>query len=111
MVVAYAPIDAGELKEVMHGGIHASLSLLPSGFAILPDGVGDMQIDPLDANPSAVDPIHHQRKRGSLVSVLCQTRLIGESLTTQAIDNVGNHVSRSIVKIRDAVHAKRVVTV
>ncbi|KAM3293937.1 hypothetical protein ACQJBY_037066 [Aegilops geniculata] len=112
MVVAYAPIDAGELKDVMHGGSRASLiSLLPSGFAILPDGVGDMQIDPLDANPSAVDPIDHQKNRGSLVSVLWQTRLIGGNLTPQTIDNVGNNVSGSIMKIKDAVHAKRVMTV
>ncbi|XP_048573285.1 homeobox-leucine zipper protein ROC6-like isoform X1 [Triticum urartu] len=111
MVVAYAPIDAGELKDVMHGGSRASLPLPPSGFAILPDGVGDMQIDPLDANPSAADPIDHQKNRGSLVSVLWQTRLIGGNLTAQTVDNVGNNVYGSIMKIKDAVHAKRVITV
>ncbi|XP_044377665.1 homeobox-leucine zipper protein ROC5-like [Triticum aestivum] len=111
MVVAYAPIDAGELKDVMHGGSRASLSLLPSGFAILPDGVGDMQNDPLDANPSGVDPMDHQRSRGSLVSVLWQTPLVGGNLTAQTVDNVGNNVSGSIMKIRAALHAKRVMTV
>ncbi|VAI02690.1 unnamed protein product [Triticum turgidum subsp. durum] len=111
MVVAYAPIDTADLKDVMHGGRRASLSLLPSGFSILPDGVGDIQTDPLDANPSAVDPIDHQRSCGSLVSVLRQTHLIGGNLTAQTVDNFGNNVSGSIMKIKDAVHAKRVMTV
>ncbi|KAE8809966.1 Homeobox-leucine zipper protein ROC5 [Hordeum vulgare] len=112
MVVAYAPIDVGSLKKVMLGGNHdSSFSLLPSGFAILPDGNGDAEIARIgSSNPSAVDAIGHQWKRGSLVSVLWSGSM-PQNLTAQTIDNVGNLVSRSIEMIKNAVHAEHVVTV
>jgi len=39
-MVVYAPVEEDSMRAVMNGGDHGSVFLLPSGFAILPDGHG-----------------------------------------------------------------------
>uniref|UniRef100_A0ACD5ZXY9 Uncharacterized protein n=1 Tax=Avena sativa TaxID=4498 RepID=A0ACD5ZXY9_AVESA len=113
MFVAYAPVEERSVKEVIRGGRAAVLSLLPSGFVILPDGHGDEQIPPVDTMRPSGSATTHRTNDGCIVSVMFQTLLRGatpENLIAQTINNVGNQLSRSIVKIKDAVHASVVVT-
>uniref|UniRef100_A0ACD5W8J0 Uncharacterized protein n=1 Tax=Avena sativa TaxID=4498 RepID=A0ACD5W8J0_AVESA len=113
MMVAYAPVEERSLKEVIRGGRTAFSSLLPSGFAILPDGQGDEQIQPFDTKLPSGSSMSHRTNDGCIVSVMFQTFLRGatpESLVAQTINNVGNQLSRAVVKIKDAVHASVVVT-
>ena len=41
--VIYAPVDIAAMNVVLSGGDPAYVALLPSGFAILPDGAGKHQ--------------------------------------------------------------------
>lgn len=113
MLLAYAPAEEQDLKEIMRGGRHV-YSLLPSGFVILPDGHSDEQIPPVDGKGSSGAGTSHRTNDGSLVTVLFQRLLSGpplsENLTGQIVNNVAGLVSRSIVKIKEAVHANVVVT-
>ena len=38
--IIYAPVDIASMNVVLSGGDPAYVALLPSGFAILPDGQG-----------------------------------------------------------------------
>jgi hypothetical protein len=111
MLLAYAQADEQALKEVMRGGsvAHAAVSLLPSGFVVLPDGRGDAHIPPVDAKRPSCSAMSRRNNEGSLVSVLVQRFLSGppppEHLTEHIISNAGSLVFHSIVKIKEAVHA------
>lgn len=115
-LLAYAPIDEQALKQVMRGGSHAAVSLLPSGFVVLPDGRADEQIHPGDnKRPSGSATTRYRNNDGCIVSVLFQRFLGGpapqENITKHIIDQLGTLVSHSVVKIKEAVHARVVVTV
>ncbi|CAM0874983.1 unnamed protein product [Alopecurus aequalis] len=114
MLLAYAAVEEQELKEVMRGGSQSAIYLLPSGFVILPDGHGDDQMPPIDSKSYSGAGTSQRTNKGSLVTVLFQRFLGGpppsENLTAQITNNVAGLVSRSIVKIKDAVHANFVAT-
>ncbi|KAM0908344.1 hypothetical protein ACQ4PT_015531 [Festuca glaucescens] len=115
-LLAYAPVDEQALKQVMRGGSHAAVSLLPSGFVVLPDGRADEQIHPVDnKRPSGSANTRYRNNDGCIVSVLFQRFLGGppppENITKYIIDQLGTLVSHSVVKIKEAVHARVVVTV
>ncbi|KAG0452017.1 hypothetical protein HPP92_026187 [Vanilla planifolia] len=85
-LVVYAPVDAPAISLVMNGGDSSYVALLPSGFAILPDGRG-----------GAVD--------GSLLTVAFQilvTNLSTAELTVQSVDTVKNLISCTVHKIKSA---------
>ncbi|XP_051230553.2 homeobox-leucine zipper protein ROC6 [Lolium perenne] len=115
-LLAYAPIDEQALKQVMRGGSHAAVSLLPSGFVVLPDGRADERIHPGDnKRPFGSATTRYRNNDGCIVSVLFQRFLGGpapqENITKYIIDQLGTLVSHSVVKIKEAVHARVVVTV
>jgi homeobox-leucine zipper protein len=115
-LLAYAPIDEQALKQVMRGGSHAALSLLPSGFVVLPDGRADERIQPGDnKRPFGSATTRYRNNDGCIVSVLFQRFLGGpapqENIAKYIIDQLGTLVSHSVVKIKEAVHARVVVPV
>ncbi|KAF8655151.1 hypothetical protein HU200_061288 [Digitaria exilis] len=83
-MVVYAPVEEESMRVVMNSGDHATVFLLPSGFAILPDG-------------------HGKARRHSL--------LPGSPSGDQAamaFNDVGRLLCRAINKIKAAVKAKLV---
>lgn len=82
--IVYAPVDVQSLNVVMSGGDSSYVALLPSGFAILPDGPGG---------------------GGSLLTVGLQilvNSLPTGKLTVESIDTVNNLISCTIQKIKAA---------
>ncbi|XP_044950347.1 homeobox-leucine zipper protein ROC6-like [Hordeum vulgare subsp. vulgare] len=110
-LVVYAPVDVQSMHVVMGGGDSAYVSLLPSGFAILPDG-HTMQAAPLDPSPQGSSPIAHgggsNNNPGSLVTVAFQilvNNLPTAKLTVESVDTVSNLLSCTIQKIKSALQA------
>lgn len=101
-VVVYAPVDVQSLNVVMSGGDSAYVALLPSGFAILPDG----HCNDNGCNGSL------QKGRGSddgsggsLLTVGFQilvNSLPTAKLTVESVDTVNNLISCTIQKIKAA---------
>lgn len=99
-VVVYAPVDVQSLNVVMSGGDSAYVALLPSGFAILPDG----HCNDNGCNGSL------QKGRGSddgsggsLLTVGFQilvNSLPTAKLTVESVDTVNNLISCTIQKIK-----------
>ncbi|XP_012570175.1 homeobox-leucine zipper protein HDG1 isoform X2 [Cicer arietinum] len=102
-VVVYAPVDAQSLNVVMSGGDSAYVALLPSGFAILPDG-----------NSSDYGASNGTLQKGgsigsdgggSLLTVGFQilvNSLPTAKLTMESVDTVNNLISCTIQKIKAA---------
>jgi homeobox-leucine zipper protein len=90
-MVVYAPVDIPEMQLVMNGGDSTYVALLPSGFAILPDG------------PS-IDSAE-QKTGGSLLTVAFQIlvdRQPTASLTVESIETVNSLITCSVKKIKNA---------
>ncbi|OEL38095.1 Homeobox-leucine zipper protein ANTHOCYANINLESS 2 [Dichanthelium oligosanthes] len=107
-MVVYAPVEEKSMLAVMNGGEHASVFLLPSGFAILPDGHGKAR----HAACTSSAPGGHGNTAGSLLTVACQALLLGSAPGNHAagaFDDVGKLLRRAIKKIKVAVKAKIVV--
>ncbi|XP_062227342.1 homeobox-leucine zipper protein ROC6-like [Phragmites australis] len=103
-LVVYSPIEENAMLAVMNGGDHTSSFLLPSGFAVLPDGHGLAHHSPSTSSAFAT--------AGSLVTVACQTLLPGittDNLATEAFDDAGKQLCHAIGKIRAAVEADIIV--
>ncbi|KAK4769770.1 hypothetical protein SAY87_030302 [Trapa incisa] len=95
-LVVYAPVDIPAMHLVMNGGDSAYVALLPSGFAIVPDG------GPV---PGAVNGGPSQRGGGSLLTVAFQilvNSLPTAKLTVESVDTVKNLISCTIQKIKAA---------
>ncbi|KAK4796109.1 hypothetical protein SAY86_028435 [Trapa natans] len=91
-LVVYAPVDIPAMHVVMNGGDSAYVALLPSGFAIVPDG--------------GVNGGTSQRGGGSLLTVAFQilvNSLPTAKLTVESVDTVKNLISCTIQKIRAAI--------
>ncbi|KAJ1272467.1 hypothetical protein BS78_06G203700 [Paspalum vaginatum] len=92
-MVVYAPVDFSAMQLVMGGGDSTSLALLPSGFAILPDG----------SSMSGVG----QKTGGSLLTVAFMILVNSQptaKLTVESVDTVYNLISCTIEKIKGALH-------
>lgn len=110
-VVVYAPVDVQSLNVVMSGGDSAYVALLPSGFAILPDGHSSGYGGP---NSSCNGTIPKggcngggtgDDGSGSLLTVGFQilvNNLPTAKLTVESVDTVNNLISCSIQKIKAA---------
>jgi hypothetical protein len=104
MVLAYAVLD----EHAMNNGGTASLSLVPSGLVILPDGASPAPAASSSSSTAAINGSN----TGSFVTVTYQTPLNGEAQegpSLETIDNAGNLLCRVIRKIKDAVHANNVI--
>ncbi|XP_010278578.1 PREDICTED: homeobox-leucine zipper protein ANTHOCYANINLESS 2-like isoform X2 [Nelumbo nucifera] len=107
-LVVYAPVDIPAMHLVMNGGDSAYVALLPSGFAIVPDGPGSR--GPINSNH------HHtngngssQRVGGSLLTVAFQilvNNLPTAKLTVESVETVNNLISCTVQKIKAALHCE-----
>nr|ABG73462.1 homeodomain transcription factor [Oryza brachyantha] len=114
-LVVYAPVDVQSMHVVMNGGDSAYVSLLPSGFAILPDGHNSASPSPVDvgsASPSSTAGAGAtgggSNNTGSLVTVAFQilvNNLPTAKLTVESVDTVSNLLSCTIQKIKSALQA------
>ncbi|PAN31920.1 hypothetical protein PAHAL_5G450300 [Panicum hallii] len=89
-MVVYAPVDIPAMQLVMNGGDSTYVALLPSGFAILPDG------------PSAATG---HKTGGSLLTVAFQILVNSQptaKLTVESVETVNNLISCTIKKIKTA---------
>ncbi|EPS72360.1 hypothetical protein M569_02398 [Genlisea aurea] len=85
-LVVYAPVDIPAMHVVMNGGDSAYVALLPSGFAIVPDGRGGVE-------------------DGSLLTVAFQilvNSLPTAKLTVESVETVNNLISCTVQKIKAA---------
>lgn len=110
-LVVYAPVDVQSMHVVMGGGDSAYVSLLPSGFAILPDG-HTAPAAATDPSPQGSSPNAHggssNNSPGSLVTVAFQilvNNLPTAKLTVESVDTVSNLLSCTIQKIKSALQA------
>ncbi|KAM0846476.1 hypothetical protein ACQ4PT_055635 [Festuca glaucescens] len=108
-LVVYAPVDVQSMHVVMGGGDSAYVSLLPSGFAILPDGHSNVVTpDPASQLGSSPDARGGNNNTGSLVTVAFQilvNNLPTAKLTVESVDTVSNLLSCTIQKIKSALQA------
>ncbi|KAG6501791.1 hypothetical protein ZIOFF_041675 [Zingiber officinale] len=89
-LVVYAPVDVPAMQLVMNGGDSSYVALLPSGFAILPDGnVG-------------------KAGGGSLLTVAFQILVNSlqptAKLTVESVETVNNLISCTVQKIKAALN-------
>ncbi|CAL9073859.1 unnamed protein product [Musa textilis] len=92
-MVVYAPVDIPAMHLVMSGGDSAYVALLPSGFAILPDG--------------AVEPHQTSGSLGSLLTVGFQILVNSQptaKLTMESVETVNGLISCTVQKIKAALH-------
>lgn len=98
-LVVYAPVDIPAMHVVMNGGDSAYVALLPSGFAIVPDGPGTR--GPNNGNP--------ERVGGSLLTVAFQilvNSLPTAKLTVESVETVNNLISCTVQKIKAALQCE-----
>lgn len=107
-LVVYAPVDIPAMHVVMNGGDSAYVALLPSGFAIVPDG------------PESHGPISNghvkgstgggsSRVGGSLLTVAFQilvNSLPTAKLTVESVETVNNLISCTVQKIKAALQCE-----
>ncbi|KAK6918421.1 START domain [Dillenia turbinata] len=107
-LVIYAPVDIPAMHVVMSGGDSAYVALLPSGFAIMPDGPGSRR---QTANgPNATNgPPSAPHVGGSLLSVAFQilvNSLPSAKLTVESVETVNNLISCTVQKIKAALQCE-----
>ncbi|KAJ4830177.1 Homeobox-leucine zipper protein ANTHOCYANINLESS 2 [Turnera subulata] len=123
-LVVYAPVDIPAMHVVMNGGDSAYVALLPSGFAIVPDGPGSRGSTAAAANGSSSGNHHHlnnnnsssnnnggpqQRVSGSLLTVAFQilvNSLPTAKLTVESVETVNNLISCTVQKIKAALQCE-----
>ncbi|KAM7472159.1 hypothetical protein LguiA_010342 [Lonicera macranthoides] len=110
-LVVYAPVDIPAMHVVMNGGDSAYVALLPSGFAIVPDGPpsrGPSSNGNLSNGPSSnMGPVH--RDGGSLLTVAFQilvNSLPTAKLTVESVETVNNLISCTVQKIKAALQCE-----
>ncbi|PSS13968.1 Homeobox-leucine zipper protein like [Actinidia chinensis var. chinensis] len=112
-LVVYAPVDIPAMHVVMNGGDSAYVALLPSGFAIVPDGPGSR--GPMTSNGPILangptrggGPAH--RVGGSLLTVAFQilvNSLPTAKLTVESVETVNNLISCTVQKIKAALQCE-----
>ena len=112
-LVVYAPVDIPAMHVVMNGGDSAYVALLPSGFAIVPDGpgsrgpTGNGNNSNNNANNGGGPGPH--RVSGSLLTVAFQilvNSLPTAKLTVESVETVNNLISCTVQKIKAALHCE-----
>lgn len=113
-LVVYAPVDIPAMHVVMNGGDSAYVALLPSGFAIVPDGPGSR--GPMtvkggghgSSNGGGGEDATH-RVSGSLLTMTFQilvNSLPSAKLTVESVETVNNLISCTVQKIKAALHCE-----
>lgn len=125
-LVVYAPVDIPAMHVVMSGGDSAYVALLPSGFAIVPDGQnpassssGGPTTSNNNNNADGCSSLQHQSSSssrgsgggggGSLLTVAFQilvNSLPTAKLTVESVETVNNLISCTVQKIRAALHCE-----
>ncbi|CAI9770235.1 unnamed protein product [Fraxinus pennsylvanica] len=98
-LAVYAPVDIPAMHVVMNGGDSTYVALLPSGFAIVPDG--------FRGPTRSGDP--NQGVGGSLLTVAFQilvNSLPTAKLTVESVDTVNNLISCTVLKIKNALNCE-----
>ncbi|XP_047179729.1 homeobox-leucine zipper protein ANTHOCYANINLESS 2-like isoform X1 [Vigna umbellata] len=108
-LVVYAPVDIPAMHVVMNGGDSAYVALLPSGFAIVPDGPESRgsQNGPTAATNGGDNGV--ARVSGSLLTVAFQilvNSLPTAKLTVESVETVNNLISCTVQKIKAALHCE-----
>ncbi|TYJ08755.1 hypothetical protein E1A91_A11G094900v1 [Gossypium mustelinum] len=109
-LVVYAPVDIPAMHVVMNGGDSAYVALLPSGFAIVPDGPGSR-------GPTSNGQVNWngsggggaERVGGSLLTVAFQilvNSLPTAKLTVESVETVNNLISCTVQKIKAALQCE-----
>ncbi|KAJ4816331.1 Homeobox leucine zipper protein [Rhynchospora pubera] len=99
-MVVYAPVDIPAMHLVMSGGDSTYVALLPSGFAILPDGPG------ISGSTTATGD-GETKVGGSLLTVAFQILVNSQptaKLTVESVETVNNLISCTIQKIKAALN-------
>lgn len=100
-LVVYAPVDIPAMHVVMNGGDSAYVALLPSGFAIVPDGPGNRGGSETDNGGGG----NGSGTGGSLLTVAFQilvNSLPTAKLTVESVETVNNLISCTVQKIKAA---------
>lgn len=103
-LVVYAPVDIPAMHVVMNGGDSAYVALLPSGFAVVPDGPGSRGPE----NGSTANG-GESRVSGSLLTVAFQilvNSLPTAKLTVESVETVNNLISCTVQKIKGALQCE-----
>ncbi|KAL3517110.1 hypothetical protein ACH5RR_024012 [Cinchona calisaya] len=107
-LVVYAPVDIPAMHVVMNGGDSAYVALLPSGFAIVPDGPGSR--GPLPHGLTNVPTGNGSNSEsGSLMTVAFQilvNSLPTAKLTVESVETVNNLISCTVQKIKAALNCE-----
>lgn len=94
--IVYAPVDISDMQSVITGCDSSNVSIMPSGFAILPEGI---ESRPLVISSRAED----KTTGGSLLTIAFQV-LISESptakLSMESIESVNNLISCTLHNIK-----------
>ncbi|KAL5727623.1 Homeobox-leucine zipper protein ANTHOCYANINLESS 2 [Ranunculus cassubicifolius] len=112
-LVVYAPVDIPAMHVVMSGGDSAYVALLPSGFAIVPDGPvsrsgGGASNQSPDSNNNGSTQ-NGGGSGGSLLTVAFQilvNSLPTAKLTVESVETVNNLISCTVQKIKAALHCE-----
>ncbi|XP_076927963.1 homeobox-leucine zipper protein HDG1-like [Bidens hawaiensis] len=99
-LVVYAPVDIPAMHVVMNGGDSAYVALLPSGFAIVPDGSGNRVVSKTNNGGG-----NGGRAGGSLLTIAFQilvNSLPTAKLTVESVETVNNLISCTVQKIKAA---------
>lgn len=98
-LAVYAPVDIPAMHVVMNGGDSTYVALLPSGFAIVPDG---------SRGPTS-NGFPNPRVSGSLLTVAFQilvNSLPTAKLTVESVDTVNHLISCTVLKIKNALNCE-----
>ncbi|KAH9294377.1 hypothetical protein KI387_040418 [Taxus chinensis] len=101
-LVVYAPIDVSAMHLVTNGGDPGCISLLPSGFAIIPEGPkcrGPLTVSESGRSLSSL------QVGGSLLTVAFQllvSSLPNSKLTMESVETVNNLITSTVRKIKGA---------
>ncbi|XP_042505461.1 homeobox-leucine zipper protein ANTHOCYANINLESS 2-like isoform X2 [Macadamia integrifolia] len=107
-LVVYAPVDIPAMHIVMNGGDSAYVALLPSGFAIVPDGQCSRGPTPHGSNGEG-DSSGGKNASGSLLTVAFQilvNNLPTAKLTVESVETVNNLISCTVQKIKAALRCE-----
>jgi homeobox-leucine zipper protein len=117
-LVIYAPVDIPAMNLVLRGGDPAYVALLPSGFAILPDGPENrraMLLPPSQHDSSSgqlTDPSAHTTTTGgSLLTVAFQilvSTVPSAKLSLESVATVNNLISSTVQRIKAALRCEDV---
>ena len=109
-LVVYAPVDIAAMSTVLNGGNPESVALLPSGFAILPDGPppNHDNNNVVGLTTSSTGP---PSSGGSLLTVAFQIlvdHVPTARLSLGSVATVNKLISSTVVRIRSALACENV---